>query len=129
MDILGKGEGNTTKGTRMENIKIYKVSQKCFEGLHGDDVTWKHITCVWGEIYLVVVDNRDSETYLKWDSFIISERNHKSVLVPPKFLNGHLCLTEKSLFHYTQSYPHDYVDWMNQDVMKWNDERVKINWY
>ena len=117
------------KGHEWKISKFTRSHKNVLRGLHGDDVTWKHITCVWGEIYLVVVDNRpDSETYLKWDSFIISERNHKSVLVPPKFLNGHLCLTEKSLFHYTQSYPHDYVDWMNQDVMKWNDERVKINW-
>ena len=84
---------------------------------------------MWGEIYLVVVDNRpDSSTYLKWDSFIISERNHLSVLVPPKFLNAHLCLSDECLFHYTQSYPKDYVDWYEQDTMKWDDESLKIEW-
>ncbi len=84
---------------------------------------------LWGEMYLVVVDNRpDSINYLKWDSFIISERNHLSVLVPPGFLNGHLCLSEECLFHYTQSYPEGYVDWYEQDTMKWDDERVNIVW-
>ena len=116
--------------TPMEKISKFTRSRKnVLRGLHGDKVTWKHITCVWGEIYLVVVDNRpDSVNYLKWDSFIISERNHLSVLVPPNFLNGHLCLSEECLFHYTQSYPKDYIDWMDQDVMKWNDERVNIDW-
>ena len=74
---------------------------------------------MWGEIYLVVVDNRpDSVNYQKWESYIISERNHLSVLVPPNFLNGHLCLSDECLFHYTQSYPEEYVDWQEQDTLK-----------
>ena len=92
-------------------------------------MTWKNITCVWGEIYLVVVDNRpESVNYLEWDSFLISERNHTSVLIPPNFLNAHLCLSDECLFHYTQAYPHEYVDWMDQDALKWNDERIGIEW-
>ena len=120
----------STYDTPKEKISKFTRSRKdVLRGLHGDDVTWKHITCVWGEIYLVVVDNRpESENYLKWDSFIISERNHLSVLVPPGFANGHLCLSEECLFHYTQSYPEDYVDWMNQDTLKWDDPRIIINW-
>ena len=97
--------------------------------MHGDDVTWKHISCVWGEIYLVVVDNRpDSKNYLKWESYLISDRNHLSVLIPPNFVNGHLCLSDECLFHYTQAYPNDYIDRDDQDLIKWNDERVKIHW-
>jgi dTDP-4-dehydrorhamnose 3,5-epimerase len=113
-----------------EKISKFTRSRKnVLRGLHGDSVTWKHITCVWGEIYLVVVDNRpDSINYLKWDSFIISERNHTSVLVPPNFLNGHLCLSDECLFHYTQSYPEEYVDWQDQECLKWNDERIGIEW-
>jgi dTDP-4-dehydrorhamnose 3,5-epimerase-like enzyme len=37
-------------------------------------------------------------------------------------------LSEECLFHYTQSYPEDYVDWMNQDTLKWDDPRIRINW-
>ena len=116
--------------TPKEKISKFTRSRKnVLRGLHGDSVTWKHITCVWGEIYLVVVDNRpDSINYLKWDSFIISERNHTSVLVPPNFLNGHLCLSDECLFHYTQSYPEEYVDWQDQECLKWNDERIGIEW-
>ena len=109
--------------------KFTRSRKNVFRGLHGDSVTWKNITCVWGEIYLVVVDNRpESVNYLEWDSFIISERNHLSVLVPSNFLNGHLCLSEECLFHYTQAYPNDYVDWQDQDKLKWNDERIGIEW-
>ena len=120
----------STYDTPKEKISKFTRSRKdVLRGLHGDDVTWKHITCVWGEIYLVVVDNRpESENYLKWDSFIISERNHLSVLVPPGFANGHLCLSEECLFHYTQSYPEDYVDWFDQEEVKWNDSQIAIDW-
>mgnify|MGYP003112327193 CR=1 FL=1 len=116
--------------TPTEKISKFTRSRKnVLRGLHGDKVTTKHITCVWGEIYLVVVDNRpDSKTYREWDSFIISERNHLSVLVPAGFLNGHLCLTDECLFHYTQSYPDKYVDWEEQDTVKWNDENLNIDW-
>ena len=131
-DYRGEMWTNWNDDMPMGDLKISKFTRSrknVLRGLHGDDVTWKHITCVWGEIYLVVVDNRpESENYLKWDSFIISERNHLSVLVPPNFVNGHLCLSDECLFHYTQSYPEDYVDWMNQDTLKWNDVRIGINW-
>ena len=107
--------------------KFTRSRKDVLRGLHGDSVTWKHISCVYGEIYLVVVDNRpDSVNYLKWESYIISDKNHLSILVPPNFVNGHLCLSDECLFHYTQSYPKEYVDWMDQDVVKWNDESIGI---
>ena len=115
-----------------KKIKISKFTRSrknVLRGLHGDDETWKYISCVWGEIYLAVVDNRPhSANYLKWDSFTITDRNHLSVLVPPGFVNGHLCLSEECLFHYAQSYPSNYVDVERQEVLKWNDVRLGIDW-
>ena len=109
--------------------KFTRSRKNVLRGLHGDNETWKYISCVWGEIYLVVVDNRkDSVNYLKWDSFTVTDRNHLSVLVPPGFVNGHLCLSEECLFHYAQSYPSTYVDVDEQDVLKWNDVRLGIDW-
>ena len=109
--------------------KFTRSRKNVLRGLHGDDESWKYIICVWGEIYLAVVDNRPhSANYLKWDSFTITDRNHLSVLVPPGFVNGHLCLSEECLFHYAQSYPSNYVDVERQEVLKWNDVRLGIDW-
>ena len=117
------------EGHEWKISKFTRSRKNVLRGLHGDKVTWKNITCVWGEIYLVVVDNRpESPNYNKWESYIISERNHLSVLVPPEFVNGHLCLSEECLFHYTQSYPEDYVDWFDQEEVKWNDSQIAIDW-
>ncbi len=109
--------------------KFTRSRKNVLRGLHGDDETWKYISCVWGEIYLAVVDNRPhSANYLKWDSFTITDRNHLGILVPPGFVNGHLCLSEECLFHYAQSYPSNYVDVERQEVLKWNDVRLGIDW-
>ena len=91
--------------------KFTRSRKNVLRGLHGDNFTWKHITCVSGELYLVVVDYRpESINYLKWESFLLNDRNHKSILVPENFLNGHLCLSDECVFHYTQSYPKKYID-------------------
>ena len=116
--------------TPQEKISKYSRSRKhVLRGLHGDDVTTKHISCIYGECYLVVVDNRpDSKTYREWDSFIINDKNHLSVLVPPGYLNGHLVLSEEAIFHYTQAYPKNYIDLEEQKSAKWNDEMLNIDW-
>ena len=66
--------------------KFTRSRKNVLRGLHGDNETWKHITCVYGAFYLVVVDYReDSPTYLQWDSFTLDDKNCKSVLVPIVF--------------------------------------------
>ena len=109
--------------------KFAKSTRDVLRGLHGDFETWKYITCPYGEVYFVIVDIRkDSDTYLKWESHILNDKNHIGVLVPPGFVNGHLCITKECLFHYMMSYTEKYVDVEYQNVVKWNDERIGISW-
>ena len=71
-----------------------------FRGIHGDRKTWKLISCLYGSFYLVVVNNIEGhEQYLKYQSFILSQKNRKQILVPPGFGNGHLVLSEKAIFN------------------------------
>jgi len=97
-------------------------------GLHYDDKTWKLVQAVVGEIYLVVLDVRNSSpTYGIWESFILSERDRNQVLVPPGFANGHYALTD-CIFHYNLFYKDEYVDTDAQGVIKWNDSRFNMEW-
>lgn len=97
-------------------------------GLHWDTKTWKLVQAVVGDIYLVVLDMReDSTTYGKWESFIISERLRNQVQVPPGFANGHFALTD-CIFHYNLFYKDEYVDVDKQGVVRWDDERFKMEW-
>ena len=109
--------------------KFTRSRKNVLRGLHGDSVTWKYVHSVYGEIYQVVVDNRpDSVNYLKWEGYILSDRNHVGILIPAGFVNGHLCLTDECVFHYMQSYPNEYVDWFDQEEVKWNDSQIGIDW-
>ena len=64
-------------------------------GIHGDASTWKLISCLHGRFYLVVVNHDpDSPQYLQWEGFTLSDRNRLQVLVPPRFGNGHLVLSD-----------------------------------
>ena len=108
----------------------FSTSRKnVLRGFHGDNKTWKLIQCVYGEFYLVVVDNRpDSDTYLKWDWWVCSARNKQQVLVPPNFGNAHLVLSDTAVFHYKLAYDGDYVDVDGQFVLKWNNPKINVNW-
>jgi dTDP-4-dehydrorhamnose 3,5-epimerase len=95
-------------------------------GIHGDDLTWKLISCLHGEFYLVVLNHdKNSPDFGKWQSFTLSDKNRHQVLVPPKFGNGHFVLSERAIFHYKQS---TYYDPGKQFTVKWNDPRFNISW-
>lgn len=109
--------------------KVSVSRKNVLRGLHGDSKSWKLITCLAGEVMLVVVDNRkNSPNYLKWDSVILTAKNKKSVLVPPMFANGHLVLSNEATFFYKWSYSGKYPDVEDQFTLKWNDPNLKIHW-
>ncbi len=95
-------------------------------GLHGDANTWKLISCLYGKFYLVVVNNDpESPQYRQWASFVLSDANRKQVLIPPKFGNGHLVLSDKAVFHYKQN---TYYDRAGQFTLLWNDPELDLWW-
>lgn len=106
----------------------FSVSKKdVLRGLHGDDRTWKLISCIQGSFYLVVLNfDRESDQFGQWTSFTLSRENMLQVLVPPKFGNGHLILTDEATFHYNQS--HRYKGAHNQFTIRWNDPKFNIKW-
>ena len=58
--------------------KVSTSRKNVIRGLHGDNKSWKLATCIYCEMYYVVVDNRkDSPTYLMWDWTILSQKNKK----------------------------------------------------
>ena len=58
--------------------KFTRSRKNVLRGLHGDNETWKHITCVYGAFYQVVVDYReDSPTFLEWDSFVLDDKGFR----------------------------------------------------
>mgnify|MGYP001183146108 FL=1 len=109
--------------------KVSTSRKNVIRGMHGDTKSWKLATCLYGEIYYVVVDYRqDSPTYLQWDWIILSQHNKKMVLVPPNFVNGFCVLSDHMILHYKWAYDGSYPDVEDQFTLKWNDSKIGIDW-
>lgn len=101
-------------------------SKHVLRGIHGDDQTWKLVSCLYGKFYLVVVNcDKQSIDFGKWQSFVLSDKSRFQVLVPPKYGNAHLVLSDMTIFHYKQS---TYYEPSKQFTYKWNDTKLKIWW-
>jgi dTDP-4-dehydrorhamnose 3,5-epimerase len=115
-------------GIKVEFIQDdISVSHKnVLRGIHGDDVTWKLVSCLYGKFYLVVVNwDKTSPQYKQWESFTLSDENRLQVLIPARFGNGHVVLSETAIFHYKQN---TYYDRSRQFTILWDDPELKIEW-
>ena len=109
---------------KQDDISI--SSRNVLRGIHGDSETWKLISCHMGSFYLVVVNNDPtSAQYRQWQGFTLSENNHHQVLVPPKFGNGHVVMSERAMFHYKQN---TYYNPAGQFTIRWNDPQYNMWW-
>lgn len=117
-------EAGITMDFMQDDISVSK--KNVLRGIHGDQKTWKLVSCLVGEFYFVAVNwDEASPQYGRWVSFILSEKNRWQVLVPPKFGNGHLVLSEQAMYQYKQSTEYDRA---GQFTILWNDPRLNIPW-
>jgi dTDP-4-dehydrorhamnose 3,5-epimerase len=95
-------------------------------GIHGDDCTTKLVSCLYGTIHMVII-NRDPEheQYNQWFSITLSDRNKYQLLIPPKFGNGHLVMSDEAVFSYKLS---EFYDRESQFTIKWNDPMHNFFW-
>ena len=101
-------------------------TQHVLRGIHGDAVTYKLLSCLHGKLYFVVVNcDTASPNFGKWQSFILSDVTRTQVLVPPKFGNAYLVMSDTAIFHYKQS---SYYNRAGQFTYKWNDPQLAIWW-
>lgn len=113
-------------GTKFVQDDISVSLRHVLRGIHGDADTWKLVTCLYGKFYLVVVNwDESSAQFRQWDSFVLSDQNRLQVLIPPKFGNGHVVLSEQAIFHYKQS---TYYDRGSQFTIPWDDPKLDIWW-
>ncbi len=105
---------------------ISTSSKHVLRGIHGDQETWKLVSCLEGSFYLLVVNQDESSTQFgKWESFTLSDRNRLQVLIPPKFGNGHVVLSDSAIFHYKQTTTYNRA---SQFTILWNDPKFDFWW-
>ena len=74
------------------------------------------------------IKRKESKTYLKHFSLILDGSSPKSVLIPPGFGNAFQVLSDNAVYNYKLAYSGDYIDADEQFTLKWNDERILIDW-
>jgi len=86
----------------------------------------KVITVVFGKIMDVAVDLRkNSKTFGKYYSLIISDKSEYSFYIPEGFAHGFLCLSDKCIVHYKCS---EYRHKESETTLDWRDQTVNIKW-
>tara|TARA_R100000664_G_scaffold27197_1_gene37747 strand:+ start:15412 stop:15888 length:477 start_codon:yes stop_codon:yes gene_type:complete len=114
---------------KFNHDKVSTSRKNVLRGIHGDEKSHKLVTCLFGELYFVVVDNRpDSPTYQQWDWTMLSDKNRKQILLPPGVGNGFFVMSDESVFHYKWSYEGQYPDVEDQFTIKWDDPKINIIW-
>lgn len=106
------------------------LSQKgVLRGLHyqeGDYAQAKLVRVIKGKVLDVAVDIRkNSPTYGKHFSVILSEQNKKQLFIPRDFAHGFLVLEDNTLFSYKCD---NYYNKESERGIIYNDESLKIDW-
>lgn len=86
----------------------------------------KLVTVLKGEIFDVALDIRkNSSTYGKWVTEILSEDNHKSLFIPEGFAHGFCVLSKDAsvLYKISKEYSSEH-----EGGIIWNDPDLKIPW-
>tara|TARA_Y100000996_G_C22420651_1_gene601270 strand:+ start:132 stop:650 length:519 start_codon:yes stop_codon:yes gene_type:complete len=123
----------TFRNDLLKNIKfpfdVMSFSKKnVLRGLHiqSKKKQAKIITVTHGKIFDVAVDLRkNSKTFGKYVSIIMSDKSDFSFYIPKGFAHGFLCLSMKCTVNYKCS---EYRDVNSEKTLAWNDEILKIKW-
>ena len=123
----------TFRNNLFKNIKfpfdIMSFSKKrVLRGLHiqTNKSQAKIITVTHGKIFDVAVDLRkNSKTFGKYISLIISENSDFSIYMPKGFAHGFLCLSKQCTINYKCS---EYRHSKSEKTLSWNDPKVNIKW-
>jgi len=86
----------------------------------------KILSCIKGAIFDVVIDLReDSDSYLKWESFELTEENRLSLYLPKGCANAYLTLQDNTWIFYFHS---EYYSPLAEAGIRYNDPLFNIGW-
>ena len=86
----------------------------------------KFVSVIKGRIYDLVLDLRkNSNTYGKYFSIILSEKNSKSLYIPPGFAHGFCALDKENYIIYNCT---NYRHKKSEIGIQYNDNQLNIKW-
>ena len=109
-DVMSYSKKNVLRGMHIQTQKLQA----------------KIITVTHGKILDVVVDLRkNSKTFGKYFSIVISQNSEFSFYIPKGFAHGFLCLSKECTVNYRCS---QYRHKKSETTLKWDDKDVGIKW-
>lgn len=113
----------------LKQVSRSKSAKGVLRGMHfqkGDYAQAKIVEAVQGAVIDVVVDlHKDSPSYGKWTSVLLTPENGRQLYVPRGFAHGFLSLEDDTVFQY-------FVDnaYMPEQEggIAWDDPTVGIDW-
>lgn len=98
-------------------------------GLHFQRAPYqqsKLVRVIEGKVLDVVVDLRkDSSSFGKWFSILLSSENHLQLFIPKGFAHGYCVLSETALFQYKCD---EFYHPEAEDGLIWNDPDIAVEW-
>ena len=86
----------------------------------------KFISILKGKVYDVALDLRkNSKTFGKSFTCILSEKNSKSIYIPPGFAHGFCGLDKENYIIYSCT---EYRNAKSEKAIKYNDKKLNIKW-
>ena len=86
----------------------------------------KLVTVLRGKIFDVALDCRkNSKTFGKYFSIILSEKENISLYIPEGFAHGFCSLSNNTIMHYKCT---NYRDKKSETGIIWNDNEINIKW-
>lgn len=110
-----------------DNISYSK--KNVLRGMHfqaGEAAQDKLVWAGRGEVLDVAVDvRRDSETFGRWESVVLSEKNNHALFIPKGFAHGFAALTDGVHVFYKVSHVYSAE---HDTGIRWDDPDIGIEW-
>ena len=116
------------KGSKFIFSCTSKSKKNVLRGLHMQTKKkqGKFVSVLKGSILDVVVDLRkNSRTFGKHFKIELTDKNGKSIFIPPGFAHGFLAKKSENIVHY---YNTNYRSSRHEIGIMWNDPSLKIRW-
>ena len=126
--IWTKWDKKSLKNKSINLSKLTSSKKNVLRGLHiqTKKPQAKIITVVSGKIMDVAVDLRkNSKTFGKYFSIIISDKSEFSFYIPEGFAHGFLCLSDQCTVYYKCT---EYRHQKSETTLNWKDKTVGIKW-
>lgn len=106
-----------------------KSSYGVLRGLHFQKPPYaqsKLVRVVKGAVLDIAVDIRkDSPTFGKYESCLLTEENHKQFFLPKGMAHGFVVLSDEAIFQYKCD---EFYHPESEGAISWNDPTINIDW-